>query len=227
MRFQQFVVVALIAVLTLASCATARSEDSATGAWSLETVNSRSEFSMSWSDATGDHENDSSSDVDIHALGIDAALASSGSHVKFAQHRESGDCTYEGWVANGNGGGTFVYTPNGAFFDYVRKRGLVVDSMSQQLRALVLDVTRRYVDSILATGVKLDTFHDVLRLRAMNVDSGYIHDLASVGFAHLDAHDYLRLKALNVDSTYIKYLQGHGMSNLTVREVVRLKAQQI
>lgn len=182
---------------------------------------------MDWRDATGDHNGSETRQLDVHVLGIDAALASSGTHVTFAQHHESGDCTFEGWVADGKGGGTFTYIPNAAFFDDMRKRGLPATSESQEVNAMLLDVTRAYVNSIAASGANLGTFHDVIRLRAMGVDAAYVRDLAAVGFAHLDAHDYVRLKALSVDGAYIKYLQGHGLSNLTVREVVRLKAQQI
>jgi hypothetical protein len=201
----------------------------ATGTWSISTVNGHVHLRTTWSDATGDHSSSEDRNADANKLGIAAALASNGSHVRFGMHREAGDFAFEGWIASGNGGGTYTFTPDAAFFDDLRKRGFTYDGdnpTGEELRAASVDLTRAYVDDLQRAGISLD-FRRLITFCALNIDSAYIGDLASVGFSHMDARQYIAFKALGITSGYVRYLQAHGLRNLTPREVIAAKAQQI
>ena len=96
-----------------------------------------------WSDASGHHSNSEDREVDANVLGIAAPLASNGSHVRFGMHREAGDFVFEGWIASGNGAGTYTFTPDAAFFDDLRNRGFTIDgddSMGKELSAASIDL---------------------------------------------------------------------------------------
>lgn len=201
----------------------------ATGSWSIATVDGHVHLRTTWSDASGDHSNSEDRDVDANALGIAAPLASHGSRVRFAMNREAGDFAFEGWIASGNGGGSFTFTPNAAFFDDLRKRGFTIDGdnpVGRELSAANLDLTLAYVDDLQRSGVELD-FRGLITFRALGIDGTYIRDLASVGFSHMEARQYITFKSLEITSGYIKYLQAHGLRNLTPREVIAAKSQQI
>jgi hypothetical protein len=201
----------------------------ATGSWSISTVNGHVHLRTTWSDATGDHSNSEDRDVDANKLGIAAPFASNGSHVRFGLHREAGDFAFEGWIASGNGGGTYTFTPNAAFFDDLRKRGFTIDGdnpMDKELSAASIDLTRAYIDDLQRAGIELD-FNRLITFRALGIDSAYIRDLAAVGFSHMEARQYIAFKALGIGSGYIRYLQAHGFRNLTPREVIAAKSQQI
>jgi hypothetical protein len=241
---------------TLALClalatAVARAE-TLNGSWSILSNGSETVMDLSWSNGS-DHSNNSTVDnVDVNALGIASALASSGQDVHFKLHREAGDYAMDGWVGNGKGGGTYAFTPNAAFFDDLRKQGVTVDEPQKQLTFADLDITRAYIADIRAAGYTLDakdliTFRalridrayidgmraaglqnvdarEMVSLKALRVDPAYIQMLAGYGYAHLEAHQYVTLKAMRIDADYIKHLQDHGLKNLTVEQLVRYKA---
>ncbi|MFZ0033256.1 MAG: hypothetical protein WAK84_15435 [Candidatus Cybelea sp.] len=201
----------------------------ATGSWSISTVNGHVHLRTTWSDATGDHSDSEDRDVDANKLGIAAPLASNGSHVGFEVHREAGDFAFEGWIASGNGGGTYTFTPNAAFFDDLLKRGFTIDGdnpMGKELTAASIDLTRAYIDDLQRAGIELD-FNRLITFRALGIGSAYIRDLASAGFSHMEARQYIAFKALGISSGYIRYLQAHGFRNLTPGEVIAAKSQQI
>jgi hypothetical protein len=201
----------------------------ATGSWSISTANGHVHLQTAWSDGSGNHSTSEDRDVDADKLGIAAPLASNGSRVRFGLHREAGDFAFEGWVASGNGGGTFTFTPDAAFFDDLRERGFAVDGENvrgEELRAASIDLTRAYVDDLQRSGIELD-FNGLIRFRALGIDGTYVRDLASVGFAHMETRQYVAFKSLGVTSGYIRYLQAHGLRNLTPREVIAAKSQQI
>jgi hypothetical protein len=201
----------------------------ASGSWSISTVNGHVSLQTTWSNAVGDHSNSEDRDLDANKLGIAAPLASNGSHVRFEMHREAGYFAFEGWIAGGNGGGTYTFTPNAAFFDNLGKRGFTIDGddrIGKELSAASVDLTRAYLDDLQRAGIELD-FNRLITFRALGIDSAYLHDLASVGFSHMEARQYITFKALGITSRYIRYLQAHGFRNLTPREVIAAKSQQI
>jgi hypothetical protein len=215
--------ICVLAAVGIARCETAR------GSWSVTTRDATTLFETNWGD-NASHKTSDIRAVDARTLGIASALASSGTHVQFRVAREAGEYLFEGWVANGSGGGTFEFTPNMAFFDDLRKRGISMDAdddpIIKEMTATDMDVTRAYVDDILRSGITLD-FHQLITFRALEIDGAYVRDLASVGFSHLETHQYITFKSLKIDSRYVKYLQAHGMRNLTAREVITAKAEQI
>jgi hypothetical protein len=223
-------IAATIALICMfAAIGVARSE-TARGSWSVTTSDATTRLETNWSNATGTSKNSDVRSVDARTLGLADALASNGKHVQFRVTREAGEYMFEGWIANGSGGGTFEFTPNAAFFEDIRRRGIAMDTdddpIAKEMTAADMDVTRAYVDDILRSGIALD-FHQLITFRALNIDGTYIRDLASVGFGHLETHEYITLKSLKIDSGYVKYLEAHGMRNLTAREVIRAKSEQI
>jgi hypothetical protein len=201
----------------------------ATGSWSIATVNGHAHLRTTWSDASGNHSSSEDRDVDANTLGIAAPLASNGSHVRFGIHREAGDFAFEGWMASGDGGGNFTFTPNAAFFDDLRKRGFTIDGdnpVGRELSAASIDLTLAYVGDLQRAGIELD-FNRLITFRVLGIDSTYIRDLASVGFSHMEARQYIAFKSLGITSGYIRYLQAHSLRNLTPRAVIAAKSLQI
>jgi hypothetical protein len=244
----------ILAVLCIVVTATIARAGTLDGSWSIWNSGLDTRLELHWSNGI-DSSSDSMHNVDVNALGIKDALASSGQDVHFKLHREAGDYAMDGWVGGGKGGGTYVFTPNAAFFDDLRKDGITVDQPEKQLTFANLDITREYVSDIRATGYNLDakdliTFRaldidrayiesmraagvqnadarEMVTLKALRVDPAYIQMLAGYGYAHLEARQYVTLKAMRIDGDYIKHLADHGLNHLTVEQLVRFKAQGI
>ncbi|MGB6985531.1 MAG: hypothetical protein WBD74_06070 [Candidatus Aquilonibacter sp.] len=222
------------------------------GTWAIWNNGSETRMDLHWSNGSGSSNDSTLHDVDVNALGIAGALASSGAHVHFRLHHEAGDYAMDGWVGGGKGGGTYAFTPNAAFFDDLRKEGISVDQPEKQLTFANLDVTREYVADMRSAGYTLDakeliTFRalgidrayidsmraqglqnvdarEMVSLKALRVDAAFIQMLAGYGYAHLEAQQYVTLKALGIDGNYIKHLADRGFNHLTIRQLVSYKA---
>ncbi|MGA8576838.1 MAG: hypothetical protein WB609_14280 [Candidatus Cybelea sp.] len=239
-------------MFSASSFAMLRADDSLNGTWSLLTESGGLRLEVNWSNGREGSHDSTLRPIDANALGIAGALASGGEHVRFALHREAGDYAMEGWIGGGKGGGTYTYTPNAAFFAYLQKRGISVDTPGDELTAADLDLTREFVEEMLGLGYHLDfnalielralrvdrayveamraqgvtglDQHSVVELKALRVDASYIQELAAGGYPHLSANEYVQLKALHVDGAYLKRLASHGLTHLTVEQVINYKA---
>ncbi|MBV8639381.1 MAG: hypothetical protein JO322_14975 [Candidatus Eremiobacteraeota bacterium] len=251
-RARAVVVATLIAAAALATAAKA---DVTRGTWNIATERGTVQLELRWRSPDGRENNDHSSSIDAQTLGISNALASPGQHTTFGLHREAGDYAFDGWLGNGEGAGSYTFTPNGAFFATLRSRGYDVQTIDYQMAFANLDITSRYVDEIESLGYKSDVnqlvamkalgvtaqyVHDleaagvnditqsqVVPMRALRVDRAYVDEIAQAGFPHLSASQYVTLKAMRIDGAYIRYLRSHGFKNLTVNQVVTMKAERI
>jgi hypothetical protein len=241
---------AVVAVLVLPARA-----DTARGTWNITNVHGTLQLEMRWQSPDGRGNNDHSSYIDAKTLGIADALKSPGKHATFALHREAGDFAFEGWLGNGEGAGSYTFTPNDAFFASLRKRGYDITTMDFEMAFADLDITTKYVDEMESLGFKGDvsnlvalkalnvsqqyvrdlqgagvtdiTTPQIIALRALHVDRAYVSEIAAAGFPRLEASQYVTLKAMHVDGAYIRYLRSHGFKNLTVDQVVGMKAERI
>jgi hypothetical protein len=220
---KKFTFASLAALLLVASSLTRlRADDSVNGTWALLSQAGETRLEISWSNGRSSTQS-TLRPVDANALGIASALASSGGHVRFGLHREAGDYYLEGWVARGKGGGTFIFTPNAAFFDDMRSRGYRVTGPENELAAADLDITREYINELQHAGMSLD-FDQLIAFRALRIDGAYIEAMASVGFTHLDANQLESMKALHIDRAYIEGIRAQGVTGVDEQSVVELKA---
>ncbi len=229
--------------------------DTARGTWNLTTTKGNVQLELHWESPDGRHNNDHSGYVDAQALGIENAIKSPGQHATFALHREAGDFAFEGWAGNGEGAGSYTFTPNDAFFTSLRHRGYDVTTMDYEMAFADLDITTNFIDQMESLGLKGDVSNlialkalgvsqqyvrdlqtagvtdisaqQIIALRALRVDAAYVNEIAAAGFSRLSAGQYVTLKAMHVDAAYIRYLRGHGFKNLTVDQVVSMKAERI
>jgi len=208
------------------SLSSARADDNLNGTWAVLNLNGETRLEVSWTNGHGSDHESTLRPVDVNALGIAAALASAGEHVRFALHREAGDYAMEGWVGSGKGGGTYSFPPNVAFFQFLRSRGYTIEGPENELAAADLDITHAYVDELARAGVALD-FQQLISFRALNIDGAYIKDMSSLGFAHLDAEQLVSMKALHIDRTYVEGMRTQGVTDLTAHNVVELKALHV
>jgi hypothetical protein len=223
---KNFSFASLAALLLVVSSPTmTRADDSINGTWALQNEAGDVRLELSWSNGRSRAES-TLRPVDANALGIANALASNGEHVHFVLHREAGDYFLDGWLASGKGGGTYTFTPNVAFFDYLRSRGYKVAGPENELAAADLDVTREYVSGLERTGVSLD-FDHLIAFRALGIDGAYIEAMAAVGFTHLDADQLQSMKALHIDRAYVEGVRAQGVTGVNERSVVELKALHV
>ncbi len=223
-----------------------------TGTWTMQTSDGKTYLDTRWTD--GAHHDNDGRTVNPADYGL-GNIQSINGHVTFKQHREAGDFTFEGWMKNGDGGGTYTFNENERFFSALSRRGYSFEDMGQKVAIANLDVTLAYVTQVERMGVhpstgNLITFRalditpdwvkelrdagvsglsgdQIVPLKALKVDERYLRDLASVGYAHLWAHELVTLKAMKIDSAYVKYLNAHGFKNIPVEKLIEMKAMKV
>jgi hypothetical protein len=235
----------------------ALAQTSASGTWSLQPSSQpgRVDFETRFDD--GEHSHDNNVTVDVSALGLtQAQLTSGGNHVGFVISREAGDFRCDGWIANGKGGGTVVFTPNAAFHSAMSALGYDL-TFDQQLTAAMLNLTTEYTRSIADAGyphlpyeslVSFDALgvdagyvrtmrglfpgtdmppNDIVSLRALKVTGAYVSGLRNAGFTVATPREAVSLMALKVDLAYVKELADVGYTHLTARQLVTMRAMHI
>jgi hypothetical protein len=245
----------MLAIAAVGFTALPARADTARGTWNITDAHGKPQLELHWQGTDGLHNDEHSGYVDPQSLGIAGALKSHGEHTTFALRREAGDFAFEGWVGNGEGSGSYTFTPNDAFFASLRSRGYDITKMDDELVFGDLDITKTFVDEMESLGLKGDvgnlialkalgvsrqyvndlqtagvtdiSAQQLIALRALHVDAAYVNEIAGAGFPHLAAGQYVTLKAMHVEAAYIRYLRSHGFKNLTVDQVVSMKAERI
>lgn len=226
--------------------------ETARGAWDITSRRNDVVLETRWHSDDMEHSQENARSIDPKALGIAAALNSTGQVGAFTIHRDAGEIAFNGWFGNGQAAGTFTFVPNAMFFTALEKRGYAFNGIADELSFATLDISNDYINSIERLGYKTDT-RSLRELRALDVTPGYISamraagvnvedahrlgemkavgvtpeyvsDLASAGYPHLTSREYIQLKAVGVDGAYIRSLASHGLKGLTIRRILELKA---
>lgn len=176
-------------------------------------------------------------------------LSSMHSNVRFEIVRDAGNIVCEGSVVAGLGGGTFAFSPNGAFVTEMRKLGFNDLDEGKLFSMAVSDVSLVFARQVLKLGMRDVTSTDLIRMRERNITPEYIaetrsygydytatdlirlkdhgvngqflHDLKKAGY-DLRADEVARLRDHGVNSEYVRDLAGGGAARLTAEELVRL-----
>jgi hypothetical protein len=231
-----------------------------TGTWSAERSDTPGKLHVEFSsdDGGGKSHVDSSFDQDGARFGVtQAQLDSAGTHVAFTFAREAGSFACEGWIAHGQGGGPFTFSPSAAYAADMRARGYGGLTARDQMVAAVLDIRTGYVDAIASAGYPHLPFEKLIAFRAMKIDESYaramraafpngaldadqlislralqvtpeyLAQMRAAGIAIGGAEEAVQLRALKVDPDYVRSLAAVGYAHLTTEQLVRLRALRI
>jgi hypothetical protein len=200
-------------ILALAFCAmapglaqTALAAEELKGTWSIERSNEAGQVHFGVRHRTDRHNNNSEMDQPLTAFtGLD--LATPGKHdVSFAMMRDAGRLDCEGYVKDGEGAGTFRFTPDAKYAGSMDAIGFGGVDAPRQFAMTLHDVSIEYAKQIKAENLSnLDT-DKLLAFRIFDVDPKFIRDLRAAG---LPAKDADRLIAFRV----------HGVAPAIVRDL--------
>lgn len=223
----------LLVPIALAACALiavpAYAQQTLSGAWTISSSNRPGmvQLELRLGDSSGEGHYDSSDSIPLSDLHLSQAqLNSSGSRVTFALHRDAGEVAFTGWLQQGGGGGTFVFTPDQGYERELAARGYQVTEPHKLLTAAMLDLSPPYIDSVNAAGLGRIEYDKLIAFKALKVDQAYIRQMRS-RFPDVDASKVISLRALNVDDAYLNELQSIGLTPENAGEAVSLKALHV
>jgi beta-lactamase regulating signal transducer with metallopeptidase domain len=184
--------------------------------------------------------------------GLSQALAGGTSTAKFTLRRDAGTFSFEGTFRSGVGGGTYTFTPNGAFVDELVKRGFSRPTAAEQYRLAAGDVGFKFLEELTAqryakpdlaqlirsaehgvnleylqgmaqAGHRLGQLDALIKMRDHGVDPEFIHGMEQHGLKGLSADEHVRLRDHGVDPHYVSEMKALGHRNLGLEDLVRAR----
>lgn len=222
---------AIVLAGALALLAAAASLPSMSGTWSLEPAATAGKVNIQLrsTDQSGKEDIQSSFDVSTQDLGLAAVqLASQRGDVAFTWAREAGSFACKGWLSEGKGGGTFVFTPSSEYLAKMHAAGYDLATPRDQMIAAILDINTGYVAAIAAAGYPRLPFQKLIAFRALKIDDVYVRAMrAAFGSAGLGPEQIISLQALRVTPEYIADMRAAGVAIDTSQDAIRMRALKV
>lgn len=181
-----------------------------TGNWNLQARGDGSlDFELRYHGERPDETWEHQFSISRSALGLSTSdLTSQGSHRRFEFSPDPGTFACDGWVSDGRGSGSFVFTPSVVFVTELKKRGVAAPSESQQFRLGFEDFSLATLDEFHADGYRLPDVDDLIAMIAHGVTPSYIHALHHAGYALGSVDALIHLVDHGVTAEYAARLPG-------------------
>jgi hypothetical protein len=150
-----------------------------------------------------------------------------GTERTFSLTREAGTMNFTGKFENTTGMGSYKFTPNEDFTNFLTKEGVTGYREKDNLVFFMINVKRSYVTSLKAMGYGNLSKDDLIPLVALNVTPEYIKSLKVAGLSEVTLSELIPLKALNVDADFVKGIKASGYSKITADKLITFKSQGI
>lgn len=158
---------------------------------------------------------------ELHGLKRDQ-LHSVHSQVRFEIDRDPGVLLCEGSVVAGVGGGTFQFSPSGAFAAEMRRMGYGDVGEDTLFSMLMHDVNLVFVRAIQKTGMRDLSTGSFIKLRVYGITPESVAEIRSAGYDY-STDDLVRLKVHGVRPDFLRDLKRYGYGNLSSDEIVKLR----
>lgn len=198
----------------------------------------------------------SGSDWPVSAFeGLD--LATRARHdVTFTITRDAGRFACDGYLTNGEGAGTFTFTPDPAFvrsmgnlgfggidddeqfamalhdvsLDFARQmqRENLAEMDSDKLIAFrIFDVSQEFIRDMRRAGLAAMDADELVAFRIHGVSPDFIAEVERLGYANVDGDDLVAMRIHGVTPAYISEMQSRGLKDLSVDKLVALRIHGI
>ncbi|HET7461517.1 MAG TPA: hypothetical protein VFJ82_09710 [Longimicrobium sp.] len=195
------------------------------------------------------HGNNWGLDVPVSELeGLDAGNAAGGA-ARFRLRREAGTFAFNGTFSDGEGVGSYTFTPDAGFAAALARRGLARPTPQQQWSMALGDVGVGYVDELArqgyartvttaglvraaehgaglrylremgALGYRVGTLDALITLRDHGVTASWVREMAELGYRGIAAPQATRLVDHGVRPSLVRELAGRGYRNLSLDEL--------
>ena len=206
-----------------------------TGTWSANTRDEKNgkiniQFEIRGS-GNGHHSTGESFDyADLN--GLSAAQTQNG-RVSFQLARDAGTIQCEGNFVNGNGSGTFTFTPNQAFIDGMRSRGFDFtkpmnnrgdDDINDRLfTAAAVNVTTALADDLLSANFGKLGVDDLFKAAIFKIDGKFMAEMKSTGFPNLGMEDLVKARIFKIDADYVRQVNDMGFDKQDFEGLVKFR----
>ena len=169
--------------------------------------------------------------AEIQGLTRQQTLAGGG--VRFSIVREAGTIECEGSFQNGNGSGTFRFTPNPGFISSMKSRGFDFekepawnDDRERENRlfaAATLNVTTALADDLLSADFGKLEVEDLFKAAIFKVDSKFMREMKDSGFPGLGMEELVKARIFKIDAGFVREAARMGFDKEPFESLVKMR----
>jgi len=156
-----------------------------------------------------------------------AQLESSGSIVRFEILRDAGTLQFQGYVQNENGGGTFMFIPNGNFVAELISLGYPGVSEEKLFVLAMHDLSAAYIREMNALGIRPDSVDQLVTMRIHSVDVGFVKELQGLGYTDLSPTKLVTMRIHGVSPDFARDLKKMGYDSISPDQMVTMRIHQV
>lgn len=139
-----------------------------------------------------------------------AALASAGGPVRFEIVRDAGTLACQGYFNNGDGSGSFTFSPNPRFVSEMQAQGFQDLTPDTVFAMAVHDVSLAWVRELRGLGLNQLNTHQLLAMRIHGVSADFIRELKALGYQNLAADQLVAMRIHGVTAEFARGLKDAG-----------------
>jgi hypothetical protein len=145
------------------------------------------------------------------------------SPVSFSLVRDAGTIQMIGSFENGNGSGTWTFTPDASFISSMESYGFNNISDKKLFASAILNVKTQTVSELINAGLKNLDYEDIFKATIFKVDANYISEMNTAGFTNLDMEDLVKARIFKIDANYAREILGMGFGNQSMEQLVKFR----
>jgi hypothetical protein len=144
----------------------------------------------------------------------------------FSITREAGTMQMTGRFEDNTGMGTFKFTADKAYVDFMNKELKETLDEDDQMAFFFINIKKEFLTMLRSEGYKDITKDDLIPVAALGIDKAYISSIRNAGFKEVSLENLIPLKALGIDEKYIAEIRSE-YKDISTDQLVSFKAQGI
>ncbi|NBD08147.1 4-hydroxy-3-methylbut-2-enyl diphosphate reductase [Corallococcus silvisoli] len=145
-----------------------------------------------------------------------------GASTPFKLVREAGTFDFEGRFADGQGVGTWRFTPDTGYVKKLADLGLARPNAREQQLLAALDAGPQRIQGLAALGQKITTLHDLIQVGLFAVTPEYVRALAAAGYPKLSLDETVQSRIHGVTPERIQALATMGFKGLPLDSLLSM-----
>ena len=145
----------------------------------------------------------------------------------FTITREAGKMDLTGKFEGNTGMGTYKFTADKAYVDYMNKELKENLDDDDQMAFFFINIKKSFITMLKSEGYTNLDKDDVIPVAALGIDQAYLRSIKNAGFKDESLEHFVSMKALGIDGKYIDEIRSAGYKNITADQLVAFKAQGI
>jgi hypothetical protein len=213
MRYWKVIAIGVSCCCLLAAASTVQNGSPITGQWMIggSIVDGKVELTLHGN--RGQHGHFSSSSMlplqQLRGLSQEG-MNSAGTNVRFEVLRDAGALVCEGYFKNGNGAGSFTFSPDSRFVSEMQTLGYTGLSAETVFSMAVHDLTLAYASDLRALGIGPISSDQLIAMRIHDVSIEYIRDMKALGYRELTPDNLVAMRIHGVSTDFAKELKALG-----------------